>query len=113
MPFGVLTVTVSGPPLPGGATTFSDVPTLLLMLALVNVPNVTLVAPVRPVPVMVTVLPPTVPPPGGETLLIVGAALLVNVKWSAGPVGLLPPAVLTITSYVLETVSPAGTTAVR
>ena len=37
-------------------------------------PKVTLVAPVKPVPVMVTAVPPAIGPPTGETLVTVGAA---------------------------------------
>ncbi len=39
-----------------------------------TLPKVTAVAPVKPVPVMVTVVPPDVGPVVGEILVIVGAA---------------------------------------
>jgi hypothetical protein len=36
--------------------------------------NKTLVVPVKPVPVMVTDVPPAIGPPAGETLVMVGVA---------------------------------------
>jgi hypothetical protein len=40
-----------------------------------NPPNVTEVAPVKCVPVIVTFVPPAVPPDDGEMLLITGGAI--------------------------------------
>jgi hypothetical protein len=60
------------------------------------VSNLTAVAPVKPVPVMVTVVPPTVGPEVGVTELTVGAAT--KVKWSPVFVGEVPPGLVTVTS---------------
>jgi hypothetical protein len=60
------------------------------------VPNKTLLAPINPVPVIVTGVPPTVPPVDGEIAVTVGA----YVNWSSGLVGDVPAVVLTVTSTV-------------
>ena len=62
------------------------------------VPKWTAVAPVKLVPVMVTEVPPAVGPEVGATEPTVGAAT--NVKWSAGEVADVPPAVVTVTLTV-------------
>ena len=61
-------------------------------------PKFTAVAPLKFVPVMVTVVAPAVGPAVGEMLVTVGAATKVN--WSAADVALVPPAVVTLTSTV-------------
>jgi hypothetical protein len=71
------------------------------------VPNVTAVAPVNPVPVTVTVVPPATGPAAGEIPVTVGTGAYVN--WSAAEVGLVPPGVVTVISTVPV---PAGETAV-
>jgi hypothetical protein len=60
-------------------------------------PNETAVAPVKFVPVMVTLVPPAVEPLEGLTPLTVGAEAR-NVNLSAAPVADVPPAVLTVIS---------------
>ena len=61
-------------------------------------PKVTAVAPLNPVPVIVTDVPPVDGPEAGETDVTAGAATYVN--WSAALVALMPPAVVTVTSTV-------------
>jgi hypothetical protein len=60
------------------------------------VPNLTAVAPVNPVPVTVSRVPPAVGPLVGEIAVIVGAAPYVNL--SAATIALVPPGVVTLTS---------------
>jgi hypothetical protein len=72
------------------------------------VPNMTAVAPVNPVPVMVTVVPPIAGPLVGEILVTVGTGTYVNV--SSVTIALVPLGVVTRTST--EPV-PAGAVAVR
>jgi len=64
-------------------------------------PNLTAVAPVNPVPVMVTMVLPAVDPLVGETPVTVGAATYVN----RSPVkeALVPPGVVTLTATVPAT----------
>jgi hypothetical protein len=64
----------------------------------VVVPNSMVVAPVNPVPVTVTVVPPANGPLTGEMLVMVGTGAYVN--WSAGEVVLVPPDVVTVISTV-------------
>ena len=59
------------------------------------VPNRTAVAPVNPVPVTMTRVPPAVGPLGGEMAVTLGRATYVN--RSANTIGLVPPGVVTIT----------------
>jgi hypothetical protein len=61
-------------------------------------PKLTTVAPVKLVPVIVTVVPPAVGPEFGATEVTVGAATKVN--WSATPVADVPATVVTVTSTV-------------
>ena len=67
----------------------------------------TSLAPVRLVPVIVTVVPPAAGPLVGSTLVTVGAEMYVYS--SAAEVALVPPGVLTVTCTVPE---PAGEVAV-
>ena len=60
-------------------------------------PKVTAVAAVKPVPVMVTEVPPAVGPALGATELTVGTGAI-KVKWSAEDVAEVPPVVVTVTS---------------
>jgi hypothetical protein len=83
----------------------------------VDDPNRTAVAPVRFVPVILTVEQPEAGPDDGETLVTVGGAgggsggtgPLVYVNWSAGVTALVPDGPVTVTSTVPL---PAGDTAV-
>ena len=61
-------------------------------------PNVTPVAPVKLVPVIVTVVPPTVGPELGAIEVTDGG--LTKVNWSAVLVADVPPTVVTVTSTV-------------
>src|SRR5665213_2235035 len=70
-------------------------------------PNVTAVAPVKPEPVTVTLVPPAMGPLVGLIAVIVGAATQVNT--SAGDVVEVPPTVVTVRSPVPV---PAGAVAV-
>ncbi len=60
-----------------------------------DVPKSTAVAVVKPVPAMVTEVPPAVGPELGATELTVGAATKVN--WSVGPTGEVPLGLVTVT----------------
>jgi hypothetical protein len=71
-------------------------------------PNFTDVAPVKFVPVIVTLVPPDVGPLLGFTFVTAGAATYVN--WSAADGPLVPPGVVTVTSTVPAL--PAGDVAV-
>ena len=62
------------------------------------VPNLTEVAPVKLVPVMVTDVPPDVDPLAGNNEVTVGGGGAVKVKWSAVLVALVPTGVVTVTS---------------
>jgi len=79
VPPGVVTVTSMVPAAWGGMITVivvalvTDTGVVLDML-----PNFTAVAPVKPVPVIVTVIPPDAGPDPGETPVTVGAAKYVN-----------------------------------
>lgn len=63
-----------------GETAVISVAETTLKLMAVMVPNVTLVAPVKPVPVMVTVVPPAVVPEVGATAVTAGAAAASRVE---------------------------------
>ena len=66
-----------------------------------TVPNFTTVAPVKPVPVTLTVVPPAVIPEVGLTPVTVGSGGAVKVNWSAGAFSAeVPPGVVTVTSTV-------------
>ena len=62
-------------------------------------PNLTVAALVKPVPVIVTVVPPNLVPLVGEMLVTVGATP-VYVNRSLAEVALVPPVVVTVTSTV-------------
>jgi hypothetical protein len=70
-------------------------------------PNFTAVAPVNPVPVTVTVVPPAAGPKAGEMPVMVGTGAYVN--WSAAEVRLVPDGVVTVISTIPV---PAGEVAV-
>ena len=72
------------------------------------VPNMTVVTPVNPVPVIVTAVPPVAGPLAGEMLVTVGTGTYVNV--SSVTIALVPLGVVTRTSIVPV---PAGEVAVR
>jgi hypothetical protein len=72
VPLGLVTVTSTVPAVPGGDVTVSEVSELTVKLVTVAPPKATLVAPVKPVPVRVTEVPPAVEPELGEIPLTVG-----------------------------------------
>src|ERR1700716_3206579 len=72
VPPSVVTIT-STAPVPGGETAAIDVGELTVKLLASADPNLTAVAPKRPVPLMVTKVPPASPPLLGLTLMSAGA----------------------------------------
>ena len=68
---GVVTTTLTLP-VPGGVVAVIAVPLITTRLVAATPPKVTSVAPVKPVPVMVTEVPPLEVPDIGEILLKVG-----------------------------------------
>ena len=72
VPPAVVTVTSTVPALPAGAVAVICVALLTVKPLALVAPNFTAVAPVNPVPVMVTVVPPPVGPDAGDTLVMVG-----------------------------------------
>jgi hypothetical protein len=75
-----------------------DVSLLTVNVVAAVAPKLTALAPVNPVPVTVTLVPPAAGPAFGETLATVGAFTKLN--WSDAPVGLVPAPVVTVTSTV-------------
>ena len=76
VPPGVVTVMACAPAVPAGVTAVTeDVPTTFTLVA-ATPPTVTLVVPVKLVPVMVMVVPPRVVPDVGETLARVGSGVM-------------------------------------
>ena len=65
MPPGVTTVTSTTPAAPAGLVAVIWVSELTVKLLAATVPKSTAVAPVKPVPVIVTVVPPAAGPPWG------------------------------------------------
>ena len=97
MPPGVVTVTLTTP-----AALAGEVAVILVALTTVKgvapvVPNVTAVAPVNHVPVIVTTVPPDVVPYVGEIPVTVGSGTA-YVNWLAAEFALVPPGVVTVTS---------------
>jgi hypothetical protein len=73
LPTGVVTMTLAGPALPAGVRQSIWVELTTDMLGDETPANVTLVAPVKPVPDSVTFCPPASGPVEGVTLVSVGA----------------------------------------
>ena len=94
VPPAVVTVT-STVPVPEGAVAVICVAVFTVKPVALLVPNFTAVAPVKFVPVIVTLVVPPVGPAVGERLVTVGAATYVY--WSLALVALVPPAVVTVT----------------
>jgi len=90
----VRTITPGAPNLLRGVLQVSVVSSTTVILVAAALPNRTDVAPVRFVPVIVTIFPPRVLPAGGEISLITGGVIYMNEE----NVLLGPPPVLTITS---------------
>ena len=79
MPPGVVTVT-STTPVPAGLSAVIDVSLTTVTFVAAVVPKSTAVAPVKPVPVIVTKVPPAVEPLVGLRPVTVGAAAAVYVN---------------------------------
>src|SRR5262249_21666310 len=73
---------------------------LMVKVVAATVPKETAVAPVKPVPVIVTDVPPPVDPELGETPATDGAAAAVKVYWPAHTAADVPLRVVTITNTV-------------
>ena len=82
MPPGVVTVT-STVPVPVGATAEMDVAETTLKDVAALAPNFTAVAPVKFVPVTVTVVPPEVDPEDGLIKVTVGTPVVPTDPWAA------------------------------
>ena len=88
---------VFAPAAPAGVTAVIEVASTTTTLVAATPPTVTLLAPVKLVPVMVIAVPPAVVPEVGETLAIVGAGIgTTNVNAPAAVA--VPPGVVTTTS---------------
>ena len=108
VPPAVVTATLLAPAVPAGVLAVIEVPLTTTKLVAATPPKVTLLAPVKFAPLMVTVVPPNVVPEFGDRLAMVGAGVTyVN---ALGKVA-APPTVVT-TTFCAPTV-PAGVTAVR
>jgi hypothetical protein len=108
VPPTVVTVISIVPAVPAGLVAVIWVALFTVKVAALVVPNLTAVAFVRFVPVIVTTVPPVVVPLVGVIPVTVGGATYVNP--SAGPVALVPPTVVTVRSTVPAV--PAGAVAV-
>jgi hypothetical protein len=98
VPPAVVTVRSTVPAACAGDDAVIDVSLFTVNDAAAVAPKLTALAPVNPVPVIVTEVPPAGGPLFGETLVTVGAAT--NVNWSAALVALVPPIEVTVTSTV-------------
>jgi hypothetical protein len=107
VPPAVVAVTSIVPALPEGAVAVIWVGLRTATLVAAEPPNLTVVAPVKLVPAIATVLPPVVGPAVGFTPVTVGGAAYVYL--SPLPVALVPPGVVTVISTV--PVLPAGAVA--
>ena len=107
VPPAVVTATLLTPAVPAGVLAVTEVLDTTTMFVAAMPPTVTLIAPVKLVPVMVIEVPPNVVPDVGETLVMVGTGTMyVNaLVLVAGP-----PAVVTVTSFTPAV--PAGVIAV-
>ena len=107
VPKGVVTVTLFAPALPAGVTAVMLLDETTFTLVAATPPTVTLLAPVKSVPVIVIAVPPRVVPEDGLTTEIVGAGTT-NVN-ALGKLA-VPPAV--VTAILFAPALPAGVTAV-
>jgi hypothetical protein len=96
----VVTVTSTVPAASGGEMAVMLVSEFTVKLAAATVPKDTAVAPVKPLPLTVTLVPPPVLPLVGVTLVTEGADAVVKVKWSEAETAELPLGVCTVTSTV-------------
>jgi hypothetical protein len=74
VPFGVVTVTSTAPAVPAGDVAVIEVSLVVAVTVAGVVPKSTAVAPVKPVPLIVTEVPPAVVPLVGDRDVTVGAA---------------------------------------
>ena len=85
VPLGVVTATLFAPTVPAGVTAVTLVDETTTTLVAATPPTVTLVAPVKLVPVIVIAVPPAVEPVAGETEEMAGSGVLATrkpaVKW--------------------------------
>jgi hypothetical protein len=106
-PAGLMTVTSTVPAVPGGLVVNRELSPEAY--ALINdEPNMTPVADAKPLPKIMTCVPPAVVPELGLIPSTTGTAGLVYVNLSAGPMGLDPPGPTMTTSTV-----PAGLDGVK
>ncbi len=110
VPPGVVTVTATAP-VPAGLVAVIWVGLTTVKLAAAAEPKLTAVAPVKPLPAIVTLVPPAAGPPFGVSAETAGGGGgTTYVYWSAELVGLTPTGVVTTTSTVPL---PAGARARR
>ena len=107
VPPAVVTATVFAPVVPIGVTAVIEVALTTTTLVAAVPPTVTLLAPVKFVPVIVIGVPPANTPVFGFTELIVGAAIYVN-----APMDVTAPPTVVTTTFCAPTV-PAGVAAVN
>ena len=105
-PPGVVTVTSTVPADSAGEVMEIEVGEFTTRPVPALVPKSTVVAPVKPVPVSITGVPPPVEPLLGLTPVTVGAGGVTKVNWSAALVVLVPAGVVTVMSTVPN--DPAG-----
>ena len=80
VPFGVVTATLFAPRVPAGVTAVTLVDETTTTLVAATPPTVTLVAPVKLVPVIMIAVPPAVEPVAGETEEMAGSGVLTTRK---------------------------------
>ena len=107
VPPAVVTATLLTPAVPAGVLAVTEVLDTTTMFVAATPPTVTLVAPVKLVPLMVIEVPPNVVPDVGETLVMVGTG---TTYVNALALVAVPLAVVTVTSCAPAV--PAGVTAV-
>ena len=109
VPPGPITFTSTMPAVSAGSVAVICVPAgLITTLVAATVPNLTAVAPLKPVPVIVTDVLPAAGPCKGLTAVTAGGAMYVNL--SAEEVADVPPGPTTVTSTIPAV--PAGLVAV-
>src|SRR5260370_3807444 len=108
VPPGVVTVTSTVPAASAGEVVVMLVSLTTVKVSAVVSPKLTTPAPVKPVPVIVTTVPPASGPAAGVTAVTTGSGK-VYVKRSADLVAEVPPAVVTVTST--GPAAPAGAVA--
>jgi hypothetical protein len=99
----VVTVTSTVPAASGGEVAVMEEAELTAKVVAATAPNVTVVTPVKLVPVIVTEVPPAVTPEFGLTPVTVGGGgvVAVNLNWSDGGLTAeVPAGVVTVTSTV-------------